>query len=183
MRYALIKDGTVETVAEAASSDVFVPLADEDGQVPEHYYDEAVLLAEGFRVECGDRWDGKSFGPPVLTISVDDAKQMQYARIDQRTRGLISIGFEHRGMRFSLSTEAQANLSRLHQFADTLVSVRYPTIDNSAELVLADADEIRAFVLDAVSVVSDALRSGVEQKAAVRAYTTAAEVLAFADLR
>ena len=128
----------------------------------------------------------------AVLASVEAAHELHAARvwrlaeIDARSEVLIAQGFAFAGKVFSMSTVAQINLTALNASRDDpaiTYPINYNAVDDSGVHAIADAAELRTMYLTALGTKRAWLDAGTAIKTAIRAATTAAEVLAVEDQR
>lgn len=125
--------------------------------------------------------------PIVVSTSISAEKLKGVERIDKRTQELIGQGAVFNGTRFSLSSDAQGNWTKIKAFADVITSMNaWPfaiTTFNDEEYLLADAAEAVSFTLTMNMVVNMHIASGRTLKVQMLALTDVNDVLNFLDPR
>lgn len=125
----------------------------------------------------------------LVDVNVDlaDYKALRYHEIDNKTGELVAQGFEYpasSGNIFSLSQNAQINISALNQSRDELsYPIIYNTIDDVNEYNVIDVTDMHNMYLTALATKKASIDSGSALKAQVRAAVDRAEVDAVIDNR
>lgn len=120
------------------------------------------------------------------TFTIDDVKQMMYAKIDAKTDEIIQRGYLYEGLRFSTSIEAQARMLGVDQLRnDPLMQwpIIFNSMDDNDSISIPDADVFHMFFLTGIGYYRAAIDSGTSLKALVRAATTAEQTMAVTDPR
>ena len=116
--------------------------------------------------------------------TLEGLRTFRYDSIDKRTGELISQGFVHNGVTFSMSTNAQSNLLGSFSAKDSLT---YPfswnAKDDSSTYAIADAAEMTTFFMTALGTKKAHQDSGSALKNQVREGIDIAAVLAIVDAR
>jgi hypothetical protein len=117
-------------------------------------------------------------------LSLDNYKLLKYNAIDRRTGELISQGFAYANKQFSLSQNAQINISALNQTRNELTyPINYNTIDDLDIYDVVDATDMNNMYMTALVVKKGHLDSGTALKNQVRAATTSIEIDSVIDNR
>jgi len=143
---------------------------------------EVVDLGWSYDVQAGTAVRPKH----VIDLSLDLAKQRKNDAIDERTRQMISEGFDHDNRHFSLSAQAQMNLDGVQMAAEKSI-INFPhkmsTDDDGIEYELADQGALDVVYGKAVGKIKQCMDGGRDLKNAVMAATTVEDVRAVADER
>jgi hypothetical protein len=119
-----------------------------------------------------------------VELTIDEHKVLKSREIDGRTGELISLGFAYATKQFSLSQNAQINISALNQTRDELTyPINYNTVDDLDTYDVVDATDMHNMYLTALSTKKAHLDSGTALKNQVRAATTHNEIDAVIDNR
>lgn len=119
-----------------------------------------------------------------IELTIDEHKVLKSREIDGRTGELISLGFSYATKQFSLSQNAQINISALNQTRDELTyPINYNTADDLDTYNVVDATDMHSMYLTALSTKKAHLDSGTALKNQVRAATTHNEIDAVIDNR
>jgi len=122
-------------------------------------------------------------------LSLEDLKCLRYRAIDNRTGELVGLGFEFpptSGLRFSLSQNAQINISALHQSKDDpalTYPITYNTIDDLGSYLVPNAATLHNMYLTALATKKTHIDSGTALKNEVRDAVNAEEVNLIIDNR
>lgn len=117
-------------------------------------------------------------------MSLEELKLYRYNEIDNRTGELISMGFTYATKTFSLSLNAQINISALNQSRDELTyPINYNTIDDTSTYSVADAIDLHNMYLTALNVKKGHLDAGTALKDQIRAAVDIPAVNAIIDNR
>lgn len=117
-------------------------------------------------------------------LNLSDYKTLRYNEIDKKTGELISGGFVYGTKTFSLSQNAQINISALNQTRDELTyPINYNTIDDTDKYDVVDAVDMHNMYLTALNTKKGYLDSGTVLKDQIRAATDKAQVDAVIDNR
>lgn len=111
-----------------------------------------------------------------VAVSLLDYKHNRYVEIDNRTGELISVGYVYNSVRFSLSQNAQINISAVNQTRDELTyPISFSNIDDTETYsVVSSADMHGIYLtalgtkkthLDSGSVLKDGIRDAVDEAA------------------
>jgi hypothetical protein len=120
----------------------------------------------------------------AASVSLNDYKALRYHEIDAKTGTLVSSGFVYATFTFSLSQNAQINISALNQSRDELsYPITYNSADDINEYNVVDATDMHNMYLTALATKKTSLDSGSAIKAQVRAAVDRAEVDAVIDNR
>ena len=98
-------------------------------------------------------------------------KEFRFNDIDERTGELISAGFTHESLQFSLSQNSQINISALHQSKDDVAltyPIKYNTIDDLDCYDVPDASDLHVMYLTALATKKGFIDSGTALKQEVR---------------
>lgn len=117
-------------------------------------------------------------GGVVVIQTLEVAVRAALAATDEKTRQGFQAGFQHAGMTFSLSTNAQNSLAgvwALREAAGTFPVV-WPSADNRSTISLASQAEFEVFFNAAFSAVRSNRDTGASTKALILAATTKAQV-------
>ena len=130
----------------------------------------------------------KDIGTPRImerdSLSLPEYKKEKNLDIDLRSALLIEDGFTYQGKAFSLSTNAQINISALNQTRNDLTyPVTYNTIDDTDTYDVVDAADMNAMYMAALAAKKAVLDGGTSLKTQVRQATTKEEVDAVIDNR
>lgn len=130
----------------------------------------------------------KDIGTPRImerdSLSLPAYKKEKNLDIDLRSALLIEDGFTYQGKVFSLSTNAQINISALNQTRNDLTyPVTYNTIDDIDTYDVVDAADMNAMYMAALATKKAVLDGGTSLKTQVRQATTKEEVDAVIDNR
>lgn len=130
----------------------------------------------------------KDIGTPRImerdSLSLPAYKKEKNLDIDLRSALLIEDGFTYQGKAFSLSTNAQINISALNQTRNDLTyPVTYNTIDDIDTYDVVDAADMNAMYMAALATKKAVLDGGTSLKTQVRQATTKEEVDAVIDNR
>lgn len=128
----------------------------------------------------------KEFIEILDTDSLSDAqyKEYRYAEIDSRSGELISEGFVYGGKTFSLSSNAQLNLTGADSArADLTYPVTWNNIDDTDTLDVADATDMHNMYLQALGTKKAHLDSGTALKEQIRNAVDRAAMEAVVDNR
>lgn len=130
----------------------------------------------------------KDIGTPRImerdSLSLPAYKKEKNLDIDLRSALLIEDGFTYQGKVFSLSTNAQINISALNQTRNDLTyPVTYNTIDDIDTYDVVDAADMNAMYMTALAAKKAVLDGGTSLKTQVRQATTKEEVDAVIDNR
>lgn len=130
----------------------------------------------------------KDIGTPRImerdSLSLPEYKREKNLDIDLRSALLIEDGFTYQGKTFSLSTNAQINISALNQTRNDLTyPVTYNTIDDTDTYDVVDAADMNAMYMTALATKKAVLDGGTSLKTQVRQATTKEEVDAVIDNR
>ena len=105
--------------------------------------------------------------PTLLVFEVPIAEK--FAAIDARTRARIAAGFEHAGLRFSLSPEAQTKMTGAFAAREINVyPIHWNTIDDATRFEIPNANALTAFFAAGMTAVRAALDEGTAAKDAIR---------------
>lgn len=119
-------------------------------------------------------------------LDLDQYKACRFKEIDARTFELISQGFTYQSLVFSLSQNAQINISGMHQSRDD-VAVTYPiaysTLDDLNHYNVEDSADLHVMYLTALGTKKAHVDSGTVLKDAIRDAVDADAVLAVIDNR
>lgn len=130
--------------------------------------------------------DGTLIGHYTQIDRLGGLRRSRHDEIDARTTALIAEGFTYSGAVFSLSLEAQAKMLAAFQTRND-AGYAYPevwnSLDDTAEISLADAAGIKAFVKAGHVARRSHMDSGTALKQQVRAAADAVAVLAVVDNR
>lgn len=130
----------------------------------------------------------KAMGTPRImerdSLPLPEYKKEKILDIDLRSALLIEDGFEYQGKRFSLSTNAQINISALNQTRNDLTyPITYNTIDDTDTYDVVDATDMNAMYMTALATKKAVLDSGTSLKTQVRQASAKDEVDAVIDNR
>lgn len=130
----------------------------------------------------------KDVGTPRImerdSLSLPEYKKEKNLDIDLRSALLIEDGFTYQGKAFSLSTNAQINISALNQTRNDLTyPVTYNTIDDADTYDVVDAADMNAMYMAALTAKKAVIDGGTSLKTQVRQATTKEEVDAVIDNR
>jgi len=120
------------------------------------------------------------------TLTFDELKEARYIMIDNRTGELVSQGFSYAGKVFSLSQNAQINISALDQTRNdpTLTyPITYNTIDDLDTYSVIDATDMHTMYLTALATKKGHIDGGSNLKAQVRAAIDINSINAIIDNR
>lgn len=110
----------------------------------------------------------KAISQPDLT-DLAVLKSVRYDEIDAKTGLLISQGFTHNGVVFSLSANAQANLLGVYSARELLTyPFQWNAIDDSSTYEIADAVEMATFFMTALATKKARQDSGTALKIQIR---------------
>ena len=119
-----------------------------------------------------------------IVASLPNYKGLRYIEIDKRTGELISAGFTYATKQFSLSLNAQINISALNQSKDLLTyPVNYNTLNDEDEYDVIDATDMGNMYMTALATKKGMIDSGTALKQQIRAAQNDAEVDAIIDNR
>jgi len=113
-------------------------------------------------------------------------KAVRYKEIDARTGELILLGFTHATKVFSLSQNAQINISGLHQSRDDVAMtypISYSTLDDSEHYDVVDSADLHNMYLAALGTKKGHVDTGTVLKDSVRGAVDEVAVLAIIDNR
>ena len=117
-------------------------------------------------------------------MSLEELKLYRYNEIDNRTGELIATGFIYATKTFSLSLNAQINISALNQSRDELTyPINYNTIDDSDIYNVTDATDLHNMYLTALNTKKGHLDAGTALKDQIRAAADKPAVDAVIDNR
>lgn len=109
------------------------------------------------RVEAGKLVPSNGYNQ----VKADDA--------DQKTRTEIGKGVEYNGQVYSLSPNAVAKYTAARSMADDLIyPMTFSTKNNGDEVILQDADDMRAFTGEMLGAYLDMLANGDQVKGKIR---------------
>ena len=120
------------------------------------------------------------------TLSLADLKIARYEMIDKRTGELVSQGFTYASKVFSLSQNAQINISALDHTRDDVAltyPITYNTIDDLDSYIVIDAVDLHNMYLTALATKKAHIDSGSSLKQQVRDAIDIAAVNAIIDNR
>lgn len=116
--------------------------------------------------------------------TLEEAKIEKNEEINDKTGDLISAGYAHSGMQFSLSIEAQVNIIGLLLAKDGLTyPVDFNNLDDTDQHQIVDANEIVLIFNTALVTKKTILDSGTALKQQVEAATNQYELDAIVDNR
>lgn len=122
-----------------------------------------------------------------VNVSLADYKALKYKAIDDKTGELVLAGFEYpasSGNMFSLSQNAQINISALNQSRDDIAyPIIYNTLDDINSYNVVDATDMHNMYLTALATKKTSIDSGSALKSQVRAAVDRVEVDAVIDNR
>jgi len=119
-----------------------------------------------------------------IVASLINYKGLRYIEIDKRTGELISAGFTYATKQFSLSLNAQINISALNQSKDLLTyPVNYNTLNDEDEYDVIDATDMGNMYMTALATKKGMIDSGTALKQQIRAAIDEAGVDAVIDNR
>ena len=119
-----------------------------------------------------------------IVASLPNYKGLRYIEIDKRTGELISAGFTYATKQFSLSLNAQINISALNQSKDLLTyPVNYNTLNDEDEYDVIDATDMGNMYMTALATKKGMIDSGTALKQQIRAAIDEAGVDAVIDNR
>lgn len=122
----------------------------------------------------------------LQALDLAEYKACRFKEIDARTFELISLGFTYQGLVFSLSQNAQINISGMHQSRDD-VAVTYPiaysTLDDLNHYDVVDSADLHNMYLTALGTKKAHVDSGTVLKDSVRDAVDADAVLLIVDNR
>lgn len=136
------------------------------------------------------QWGGKKIVTKI--VSGEDLESKRAARImevDRRTQELIDQGFEfppNSGQIFSLSTDAQINLSTANEareLPEFVYPVEFNLKDDAGTFSVPNADTLHSMYLVALGTKRARLQSGTDIKKDLRAATDETELDAVVDNR
>lgn len=118
------------------------------------------------------------------TVTLYDAKQEAFQKINERTVELVELGFEYQQQRFACTQIAQTRYLGMHAFRQYIT---YPlslsTIDDMTTVEMTDEADVVQFCAACVAHVRAATDSGMALKELVRSKTEHTELDTFQDTR
>jgi len=118
-----------------------------------------------------------------LTV-LSELKEFRHDEIDTRTGELIALGFTYSTKQFSLSTNAQINLTGADNArTDLTYPITFNTIDDLDTYDVTDATDMHDMYLQALGTKKTHLDSGTALKDSIRAAADIAAVDAVVDNR
>lgn len=116
--------------------------------------------------------------------TVEGYKAFLFDSIDKRTGEIISGGFSYGGKVFSLSSQAQTNITNTFLAKDILsYPVEWNTKDDAETINISNASELTVFYQTALGTVKAIIDSGTALKNQVRISTTVEELQLIQDNR
>lgn len=119
-------------------------------------------------------------------LSLDELKDIRKSLIDHRSAELIAEGFDYTGVKFSMSTNAQANNLGLHKDKDA-AHLTYPFVyaskDNKQFVTINNSSEMNSMYLSAFSHKMSILGAGNVLKQSIHNAVDKAAVDAIVDNR
>lgn len=119
-------------------------------------------------------------------FDLDALKSYRYKEIDNRTGEIVDTGFDYSAKKFSLSKNAQINISGLHQSKDDpalTYPIVYNTVDDSESYDVTDSADLHAMYLTALATKKGLIDSGTTLKELVRVAIDIPAVNAIIDNR
>lgn len=113
--------------------------------------------------------------------TLEEAKEMKIAQIDSRTQELIFEGFSFAGLHWSLSINAQINLTNLPTMPEFAFPLNMQDMDGTAYVL--SYEERMDFYYAAMAAKNTHLQSGNALKTQVSELTNIEEILNFVDPR
>lgn len=147
--------------------------------------DEFIVIITERDLNVLEKIEAVEIAQGVTPTELEIAKFVRLFQVDTKTQRLISAGFTHNGMSFSLSPNAQMNWNALLTLHNAGV-LSYPhriTRNDDLYYHIQDAQELLQFIGGAMMGVEMHLESGRDLKAQIIAATTIDEVNAITDNR
>lgn len=164
----------------------WAPLNPEVADMARYGYDDGLtprsVILQGLFSAVSDAYPGTYELDDAVTLY--DAKQEAFAKINARTKELVEQGFDFQGSTFACTESAQIRYLGMLSARDMIT---YPlivsSIDDVVGLELLSATHVLAFCATCISHVRVMTDSGTALKNAVRGYTVDTELDGFVDTR